>query len=847
MSAVIGAIFTVVVFLAGFSFIMWEVTQYNNNQTVINDRTRLDQAQTNEVLELSQPFTEGTTDINFNVTNQGSVTAHIVRVWITEYDVSGAPIQIPPSNENVYVNPGSTVSFDKTLVHLNPGSVYMVKIVTERGNIIEKGWASLQTALTISYAPFSVHQNRAVDISGALTCAGTTIPAGKTINLFYRLSGGEWMAMPSNPSTIDGGAYSYAWNVGSLTPGNYILKANFSGDADFPACSVESDSMGVEVLQDPTLTIACSPSIVIKNETITLSGVFTSEGAGIPNQAISLYRSSGSSWILIGSPTTSAGTGAYSFTCRVPSDLASGNYHFKAEFAGDLQYPARTSTNTSLQVLDPSIGLSLMYYPPSVHRNEIVTIYGTLTSGGIGVGNNQVNLYRSSGSDWVALTASMTSESGAYSYLWNVTDLAPGSYRLKANFSGDTYYPACSMESDYLTVPVPVTALTILYYAPIVHRNENVTIYGVLSSDGSAMGGETVNIYRSNGGAWTLIGTDITSVDGVYSYEWNVTDLSPGTYRLKANFTGDSYYPACSVESDYITVPIPITALTLTYYPPSVYSNDNVTISGVLTGDGAGVIGKQLTLYWKNATDWIQFGTTTTSSGGAYSYTWNVTGLSAGNYRLKTSFAGDTYYPACFIESDSIGLQVLPDAVPPGTGGSLSVGPFVLLFTNQSFQYTTSSNPSNPTTPMSAYQVDNDGTNILFWIQLKNQATKPIQISSLSFFLVEVRDLSAEGQPGTSETERYFHIARNTSTSSSLVSYSDYGQTIRSNETSTLKFGASSVGGTSFLGGEPMHADSQDDGWQNLCWTFLVLFWRYEGEPNTFGHTITYVAIRTTG
>lgn len=271
-----------------------------------------------------------------------------------------------------------------------------------------------------------------------------------------------------------------------------------------------------------------------------------------------------------------------------------------------------------------------------------------------------------------------------------------------------------------------------------------------------------------------------------------------------------------------------------------------MTISGVLLGDGLGVGSKQVSLYWSNSSSWVQIGTTTTSAGGTYSYLWNVTGLSPGNYRLRANFTGEAFYPACYVESDSIGVTIMADAVPEGTGGGISVGPFVLLFTNQSFQYTSTGVPNSPTVPRVAFQMDNDGTNILFWIQVKNQASKAIQISSLSFFLVEVRELSAPGSPGSTEYERYFHISGQSSTSTTLQAYGDYSQTIVSNETATIKFGASTVGGTSFISGEPMHQNGGGDDWENLSWTFLVLFWRYEGEANTFGQTITYVAIRST-
>ncbi len=206
------------------------------------------------------------------------------------------------------------------------------------------------------------------------------------------------------------------------------------------------------------------------------------------------------------------------------------------------------------------------------------------------------------------------------------------------------------------------------------------------------------------------------------------------------------------------------------------------------------------------------------------------------------------YVIKAVTERGNIVSQLVQPAIAPGTGGDFSAGPFVLIFSDDSFQYTSN---NNPTTAEAAFQTDNDRNRIVYQIKVKNQAGESIQISSLSFFMVVVRELLGSGAPGNTEDERYFHIVGNTSDSTSygLVAYPDYSQTILSGETATLKFGASSVGlgGNNFLsyplrnGGSAGH-----ETYDNLLWTFLVIFWRYEGSTNRFGQTIAYTAIRAT-
>ncbi len=195
-----------------------------------------------------------------------------------------------------------------------------------------------------------------------------------------------------------------------------------------------------------------------------------------------------------------------------------------------------------------------------------------------------------------------------------------------------------------------------------------------------------------------------------------------------------------------------------------------------------------------------------------------------------------------------------------GSTGETYVGPFILIFSRDSFMFTADNSPPTPnnpagsmpdiSVPSTAYKIDNDNQRVTFHVQIGVGGTRNVEISQQSFFLVEVRELSG-GNPGTTEYERYFHVVRSSSTYNNLQTYTpDFGQVLPAGQVSTLKFAAQSVGGTSFLNPEGEYQPLQGDGDngntnENLCWTFLVLYWRYEGSTDEFGTTITYFAIRT--
>lgn len=136
VSTVIGVVFFALVILMGSSLIIWEITQHDAYMQVASERDRLDWEKQNEIIEIeSASIFDG--KLSASVINKGAVTAHLVDLWITEYSSTTAnwrrvfPI-------NYYLNPGNTttnIGQDLETPELDPERTYVIKIVTERGNI----------------------------------------------------------------------------------------------------------------------------------------------------------------------------------------------------------------------------------------------------------------------------------------------------------------------------------------------------------------------------------------------------------------------------------------------------------------------------------------------------------------------------------------------------------------------------------------------------------------------------------------------------------------------------------------------------------------------------------------
>jgi hypothetical protein len=137
ISTVIGAVFFVLVLLGGFSTIIWEITEYDNYMQVVNDRAELDWEKQNEIIEITSVYITGDS-LNISVVNNGAVVAHLVTLWVTEYVDEATANWHEAFQIDYYVNSGSTIAgIGQNIETLEVDSqfTYIVKIVTERGNI----------------------------------------------------------------------------------------------------------------------------------------------------------------------------------------------------------------------------------------------------------------------------------------------------------------------------------------------------------------------------------------------------------------------------------------------------------------------------------------------------------------------------------------------------------------------------------------------------------------------------------------------------------------------------------------------------------------------------------------
>src|SRR4030042_5652071 len=99
------------------NIVLWD---YQMNQ--------LDWERMQEKIEITAAVSEGTVSL-FTIQNTGSQTAHLISLWILDNSITNHQRY----DLNTFINAGDTFQLARSAIIL-PGTPYIVKIVTEKGN-----------------------------------------------------------------------------------------------------------------------------------------------------------------------------------------------------------------------------------------------------------------------------------------------------------------------------------------------------------------------------------------------------------------------------------------------------------------------------------------------------------------------------------------------------------------------------------------------------------------------------------------------------------------------------------------------------------------------------------------
>lgn len=177
----------------------------------------------------------------------------------------------------------------------------------------------------------------------------------------------------------------------------------------------------------------------------------------------------------------------------------------------------------------------------------------------------------------------------------------------------------------------PTTQLSVTSSNSQAYVGQSADITEKLTSNGNALPNETITLIR--GKSPQVLSTTTTDSSGGFAFQ--VHEPSSGSYTYNPSFLGDVMYLEATGFASVQFIKTP-TTLTGNATPWHANVGQNITFSGILSANGAGIAGKPVVFYNADTKAWTRLATTTTGPSGAYQFTW--TENSAGAHLYAAGF-----------------------------------------------------------------------------------------------------------------------------------------------------------------------------------------------------------------
>ncbi|HEX4830608.1 MAG TPA: hypothetical protein VH478_05890 [Trebonia sp.] len=263
------------------------------------------------------------------------------------------PTSLPPATEPPATEPPSTVP---------PSATPPATVPPTTPPPASPPPAQSRSAITLT-APKSSPVRKAIKLSGALSWASGTVPAGTTIAL---ARSGPAGTKPPPASIVTGTGGSFSFGDTPQAYGTYTYTASYAGDA---AHSAATARFAVTVTRlTPVLHLAPVPGISAYHARITLTATLTGGGSGRRVEFYVQQRGS-TAWRLVGIVApTSAGVARIAYTTGATST-------YVARFPGDAQY-APLNTPGSVNQVRVAISQALAgYFASEAYQGATYRVY----------------------------------------------------------------------------------------------------------------------------------------------------------------------------------------------------------------------------------------------------------------------------------------------------------------------------------------------------------------------------------------------------------------------------------------------------------------------------------------
>ena len=519
----------------------------------------------------------GTTPVTagntYTYTISGSCTA-------TSWTCSCGTIQSSTSTSvTIYFN--NLTCSSSTITALNGSSTLVSKTVTvDQPPALVPGAISNPTQ-TINYNTIPTQISAAASTGGS--CSGS-----------YTY---QWYSSTDN-STFTGisGATSQNYQPGALTVTTYFKRSTECGIS----AGYTSNTAMITVYPQ-VVTGAISPSTqTINNNTVptSLTAATATGGAGAGTYTYQWYSSpNGTSWTPI--------SGATGLT-YAPAALTSTTYYELVATSNGATGIASTATVT--------------VYPP------VVT--GTISPSSQSINYNTIPTLSVSGA---------TGGNGSYSYQWESSSTAGGTYAAISGATSSSYTPSAGLTSTtYYEVVQTSNGV------PVTSSPATVTVYPQLVTGTISPSSQSINYNTTP----TLSVSGATGGNGSYTYQWESCSTISGTYAPISGATSSSYTPSAGLTATtYYEVVQTSNGVPVTSSPATVIVYPQLVTGSISPSSQSINYNTKPTLSVSG----------TTGGNGTYTYQWEscstisgtyapISGATSSSYTSSAGLTATTYY-----------------------------------------------------------------------------------------------------------------------------------------------------------------------------------------------------------
>jgi hypothetical protein len=352
------------------------------------------------------------------------------------------------------------------------------------------------TAADVSFTESAAPSSVAYGTSATVSTTGLPADGAGTITF---TSGGTTLCTATLPAVS-------CQTSTTLAAGTYPVTATYSGCSDYNG-GVATGATFTVTQADPSMMESASPASITFGTQDTLSA------SGLPGDATGTvtFYSHGSALCALTLPATD---------CETAATLAPGVYPVSAVYSGDGNYDGLTATGASFTVTKADVFLTETASPLTI-------VYGstdTLAAAGLPAGATGTVTFTSGTTTLCTATLSATSCATA-------ATLTPATYPVTASYSGDVNDSSATATGAQFTVIKADTHMTVIVSPTETVPGAPVTLWVIGLPTGVS---GTVTFTDGS----TIL---CTAMLPATSCTTTVT-LPPGTYDVKATYSGDADY-----------------------------------------------------------------------------------------------------------------------------------------------------------------------------------------------------------------------------------------------------------------------------------------------------------------